>query len=202
LRPPQGRGSLDSTRSRRLRQRATAKGGRHGCNSERCPPAGFGETRATFRASGVARPSPRGATAGRHRRKFPSRGISRGKKWFRSDPSKRPGRRQQFLKPPPGAARAEVVASEFFLELLVAVHDAVAAADLRLRRIALPTLGGDLERRGSRRGAGDRQRAWDLLVRLREDNGAPGEDFKWDAVCASGSRRTSPPHANEGPACS
>jgi hypothetical protein len=44
---------------------------------------------------------------------------------------------QQFLKSASGAAGAEVVAPELLKELLVAVHDAVAARDLGLRRITL-----------------------------------------------------------------
>jgi hypothetical protein len=44
---------------------------------------------------------------------------------------------QQFLKSASGAAGAEVVAAELLGELLVAVHDAVAAPDVGLRGITL-----------------------------------------------------------------
>jgi hypothetical protein len=44
---------------------------------------------------------------------------------------------QQVLKSASGAAGAEVVAAELLDELLVAVHDALAAPDLGLRRITL-----------------------------------------------------------------
>jgi hypothetical protein len=56
---------------------------------------------------------------------------------LRSLSAKRPERIQQFLKSASGAAGAEVVASELFDELLVAVHDAVAAPDVGLRGITL-----------------------------------------------------------------
>ena len=57
-----------------------------------------------------------------------------GKKWFLSAPSNRPVRRQQFLKPASGAARAKVVAAEFLDQVFVPMHDADAALDLRFGR--------------------------------------------------------------------
>jgi hypothetical protein len=54
---------------------------------------------------------------------------------LRELPSNRPERRQQALKPASGAAWAQVIAAELLDQLLVAVHDAIAAADAGLRRI-------------------------------------------------------------------
>jgi len=54
---------------------------------------------------------------------------------LRSLPSKRPERRQHFLKAFSGAARAQIVAPEFLDQLLVAVDDAIAAAHARFGRI-------------------------------------------------------------------
>jgi len=51
---------------------------------------------------------------------------------LRSLPSKRPERRQQFLKASAGRAGAQVIAAQLFEQLLVAVHHAVAASHLRL----------------------------------------------------------------------
>jgi len=56
---------------------------------------------------------------------------------LRSLPAKRPVRMQQFLKSASGAAGAEVIAPELLHELLVAVHDALAAPDMGLRGITL-----------------------------------------------------------------
>ena len=47
---------------------------------------------------------------------------------------------QQFLKPTAGQARAGIVAAELFDQVLVTVHDPVAALDVRLGREATPTL--------------------------------------------------------------
>jgi hypothetical protein len=52
---------------------------------------------------------------------------------------------QQFLKPAIGAARAWVVATQPFDELLVSVHNAITALDPRFGREALATLKRDLE---------------------------------------------------------
>jgi hypothetical protein len=49
------------------------------------------------------------------------------------------------LKPPAGAARAWVIASELFGKFLPAVHDALAALHARLGRIAFAALTRDLE---------------------------------------------------------
>jgi hypothetical protein len=50
-------------------------------------------------------------------------------------PSKRPERRQHALKPSFRAARAQIVAPELLDQLLVAVHDAIAASHAGFRRI-------------------------------------------------------------------
>jgi hypothetical protein len=57
---------------------------------------------------------------------------------------------QHFLKTPPGSAGAEIVAAEFFEELLVAVDDAVAALHARFGGVALPALAARLKRSGFR----------------------------------------------------
>src|SRR5688572_11374492 len=59
---------------------------------------------------------------------------------------------QQRLKPAAGAARARIVASELFDELLVPAHDAHAALDARLGREALAALASDLESSRGRSG--------------------------------------------------
>jgi hypothetical protein len=62
---------------------------------------------------------------------------------------------QQFLKAAARAARAEVVAAEFFEKFFIGVNDAVAALYVRFGRIALSTFTRVFERRigGSFRGA-------------------------------------------------
>jgi ABC-type taurine transport system ATPase subunit len=41
--------------------------------------------------------------------------------------------RQQFLKPPSGVARAEVIAPQFFMELNVVMDEPATAFDVRFR---------------------------------------------------------------------
>lgn len=53
---------------------------------------------------------------------------------------------QQFLKPAPGAADAEIVAAELFLKLDIAMDDADAALHAGLGRIGFATLARDLGR--------------------------------------------------------
>ena len=57
---------------------------------------------------------------------------------------------QQFLKPAHGSAWAEVVATKFHEELLIAVDDSETLFDLRLGRVAHATLTGRLEKRRAR----------------------------------------------------
>jgi hypothetical protein len=47
---------------------------------------------------------------------------------------------QQRLKQPPGSARARIVATELFGQLLVASNEAITTLDARLGREALATL--------------------------------------------------------------
>jgi hypothetical protein len=54
---------------------------------------------------------------------------------------------QQALKSPAGMARAWIVASELFEQLLAAVHDAVAALYSRFGREALSAFTGGFETR-------------------------------------------------------
>jgi hypothetical protein len=61
---------------------------------------------------------------------------------------------QQDLKPAPGAAWAQIVATELFGELDVAMDDAVPAPDLGFRGEGLPPLTRDAESWG---GLGDRE---------------------------------------------
>ena len=63
---------------------------------------------------------------------------------------KRPVRRQQFLKAFVRPARARIIAAELFDQLLVAVHDAQAALDVRLGREAAPAFTHPLESRAGR----------------------------------------------------
>lgn len=53
--------------------------------------------------------------------------------------------RQQFLKPARGAAGAQVVATEFLDQFLIAVDDPIASLDAGFGREALAALTGDLE---------------------------------------------------------
>jgi hypothetical protein len=55
---------------------------------------------------------------------------------------------QQALKPTSGAARAEVVAAEFFAQLDIAMDDAPSTLDMGFRGEGLPPLTRDAERRG------------------------------------------------------
>ena len=57
---------------------------------------------------------------------------------------------QQFLKTPPGSARAWIVAAEFLEQLLLTVDDPRAALDARLGRIAFATLAAHFKRSGPR----------------------------------------------------
>jgi hypothetical protein len=52
---------------------------------------------------------------------------------------------QQRLKPETGAARARVVAAQFFEQFLVPVDHPVAAFDAGFRRVALPPFARDLK---------------------------------------------------------
>ena len=52
---------------------------------------------------------------------------------------------QQFLKPASGAARTEVVATEFFDEFDVAMDETSSALDVGFRGIRLPPLTRDAE---------------------------------------------------------
>jgi hypothetical protein len=61
-------------------------------------------------------------------------------------PSNLPVRRQQFLKPPPGATRTQVVAAEFFYEFFFAVNDLRPALYFAFGRISLPALTAALKR--------------------------------------------------------
>ena len=61
-------------------------------------------------------------------------------------PSKWPDRRQQFLKPAPRAAGAEVVASELFGEFFLTVDDAEAFLDAGFGWETSATFAGDFER--------------------------------------------------------
>jgi hypothetical protein len=57
---------------------------------------------------------------------------------------------QHFLKTPPGAAGAEVVAAEFLEQLFVAVDDPLAAFDARLGRVALAAFAAHFKSSGPR----------------------------------------------------
>lgn len=59
---------------------------------------------------------------------------------------------QHFLKSASGAADAEVVAAEFFLQFDIAMDDANAALHARFGREGFPTLARDLKRTAGRRG--------------------------------------------------
>jgi hypothetical protein len=52
-------------------------------------------------------------------------------------PSKRPERMQHVLKSASGTTGAQVIAPELLDQLFVAMHDAIAAPDMRFRRITL-----------------------------------------------------------------
>src|ERR1700704_6227773 len=58
---------------------------------------------------------------------------------------------QQPLKPVPGAARAKVIAPEFFDELDAAMDEAATAFHMGFRREGLPPLTCDVESRGGYR---------------------------------------------------
>jgi hypothetical protein len=84
---------------------------------------------------------------------------------LRSLPSKRPERRQHFLKAPSGTARTQVVAPELLDQLLVAMHDAVAAPYLRFGGIALASAYARFRKDGSWSDSSRRMEAssgWDL----------------------------------------
>ena len=57
---------------------------------------------------------------------------------------------QHFLKSASGAADAEVVAAELFVQFDIAMDDADAALHARLRRIGFATLARDLKRTAGR----------------------------------------------------
>jgi hypothetical protein len=57
---------------------------------------------------------------------------------------------QQFLKSAPGAADAEIVASEFFVQFDIAMDDADAALHAGFGRIGFATLARDLKRTAGR----------------------------------------------------
>lgn len=57
---------------------------------------------------------------------------------------------QQFLKSAPGAADAEVVAAELFLQFDIAMDDADAALHAGFGRIGFATLARDLKRTAGR----------------------------------------------------
>lgn len=58
---------------------------------------------------------------------------------------------QHFLKSAPGAADAEVVAAELFLQFDIAMDDADAALHAGFGRVGFPTLARDLKRTAGRR---------------------------------------------------
>jgi hypothetical protein len=58
---------------------------------------------------------------------------------------KQPDLRQQRLKRFGRSARAGIVATELFMQVLVTMHNALASLDAGLGWIALTTLAGDLE---------------------------------------------------------
>jgi hypothetical protein len=58
---------------------------------------------------------------------------------------------QQALKPAPGAARAQIIASELFDEFDAAMGEAATASHMSFRRERLPPLTCDVESRGGRR---------------------------------------------------
>ena len=69
---------------------------------------------------------------------------------IRSEPSKRPLGMQHFLKSASGAADAEIVAAQLFVQFDIAMDDADAALHAGFGRVGLPTLARDLKRTAGR----------------------------------------------------
>ena len=57
---------------------------------------------------------------------------------------------QHFLKSAPGAADAEIVAAELFMQFDIAMDDADTALHAGFGRVGLPTLARDLKRTAGR----------------------------------------------------
>jgi hypothetical protein len=72
--------------------------------------------------------------------------TSRGNTRCAGHRQNRPPRKQHCLKAASRPARARIVATQFFDQLLVAVHDALPALHARLRREAISPLAGPLKR--------------------------------------------------------
>ena len=66
---------------------------------------------------------------------------------MRFAPSYWPLDKQQRLKAPPGATGTEIISPEFFNQLLLAMHDLLAALDLRFGWEAPTAFAGPLESR-------------------------------------------------------
>jgi hypothetical protein len=72
--------------------------------------------------------------------------ASRGNTHCARHRQNRPARKQHRLKAASRPARARIIATQLFDQLLVAVHDALPALYARLRREAVSTLAGPLKR--------------------------------------------------------